>query len=372
MIRLVRAKFRSPAAAPRKAPLERPRSRRRSARDAVWSGAAAFAALTAGLAAAIDTTKPEWRDPEFALRLRQVRRWQTERPDRPVVAAFGSSRTQMGLSPADMGFPDEPGAPLVFNFGYRAGRPLGAWLHFTRMMDAGVRPAAVLIQLAPAELAVSRPAEEQYSSWAPRFSPGDVRRLTPLTRDPAVFPLMWAAARLNPWSTYRVAVLSDLLPEWQSPRQRLELEWERMDEYGFSPHPSSVIPADVRLATEKVMRAKHARSLNAFVPADMARSLHGDVVARCRAEGVAVAFFWAPTSPKYRSWYSPASLAAVEEYGRWLAAEHQVVVFPAAEHLEETDFADGFHLLRGGAGKYSRWLADKHLQPWLASIGLAK
>jgi hypothetical protein len=29
---------------------------------------------------------------------------------------------------------------------------------------------------------------------------------------------------------------------------------------------------------------------------------------------------------------------------------------------------DGIHLMRGGAEKYSRWLADNHLGPWLATV----
>jgi hypothetical protein len=87
---------------------------------------------------------------------------------------------------------------------------------------------------------------------------------------------------------------------------------------------------------------------------------------------VAVAFFWAPASPKYRSWHTPESLTAVEAYGRSLAAEHGAAVFPAPGHLEEGDFVDGFHMLRHGAAKYSRWLADAHLGPWLAAEGVGR
>jgi hypothetical protein len=75
----------------------RPRSRRKSARAAVWYGIAAFALLTAAMATAVDTILPEWRDPEFAVRLEQLRKWKVKAPQRPLVVAFGSSRTQMGV-----------------------------------------------------------------------------------------------------------------------------------------------------------------------------------------------------------------------------------------------------------------------------------
>ena len=74
-----------------------------------------------------------------------------------------------------MGLPDGPGSPLVFNYGYRGARPVAAWLHFRRVLDSGVKPAAVLIQLAPQEIMSSRTGE-QTAEWTPRFTPGDIRR----------------------------------------------------------------------------------------------------------------------------------------------------------------------------------------------------
>jgi hypothetical protein len=369
MIARVLAAFRLPRAAPGAA---RPaaRHRRKLARAAVWSGVAAFLGLTVAMAVALDAVRPEWRDPEFGRKLNQLRKWQADAPRRPLVVAFGSSRTQMGLSPAAMGFPDEPGSPLVYNFGYQSAQPVGVWLQFARVLDSGVKPAAVLVQLAPAELLVCEPAERECAAWAPRFSRGDIRRLAPLTKDPTPFRRAWVKTRLNPWATYREAVQSDLLPEWQTERQRAWFVWEKTDEYGFVPHSMLTVPAAVRTRFEQDTRARHAGALTAFAPGTTQGPAFRDLVARCRAEGIAVAFFWAPASPAYRSWFTPASRAAVEAYGRKLAAQLGVRIFPAPEHLEDMDFADGYHLLPHGAPKYSRWLADNHLRPWLAESGI--
>jgi hypothetical protein len=132
------------------------------------------------------------------------------------------------------------------------------------------------------------------------------------------------------------------------------------------------IPRERRRELEADVRWRHARALKSFAPGPTPEPVYRNLIERCRAEGIAVAFFWAPTSPAYQSWHTPASLAAIEEYKRWFAATFPVPVFPAAEHLEELDFADGYHLLAHGAAKYSRWLADHHLRPWLISQGLAK
>ena len=373
MISDVLAKFRLLASpTPSGSAMRRVRSRRKSARAAVWSGVAAFAALTAGMAVAIDTVRPEWRDPEFALRLRQVREWKAKAPHRPLVLAFGSSRTQMGLSPAAMGLPDEPGSPVVYNFGYRAAHPLGVWFHFTRVLDSGVKPDAVLIQLAAPELMVRGNAEKQLGMWGPRFSRGDIALLLPYTKNDAVFRRAWLKSHLNPWTTYREPVISDLAPDWHTTRQRKDFEWEQMDEYGFSRHPFSTIPLQRRRELEENVKRQHARALKSFAPGPTPEPVFRNLIERCRAEGIEVAFYWAPESPAYQGWHAPASLAVIEEYKRWFAARFPVPVFPAAEHLEELDFADGYHLLPHGAAKYCRWLADNHLRPWLVSQGLAK
>src|SRR5437764_767065 len=79
-----------------------PRSRRRRARSVLLAGVLLCVAAVLGMGVAVETVAPQWRDPEYGHRLAQVRHWKKTRPDRPLVVAVGSSRTQMGLSPADM------------------------------------------------------------------------------------------------------------------------------------------------------------------------------------------------------------------------------------------------------------------------------
>lgn len=343
-------------------------SHRRAARSAIVFGLLAFLAATVGMAAAVDTVKPEWRDPELALRLDQLRGWKAKAPQRPLVLAFGSSRTQMGLSPVAMNFPDEPGSPLVYNFGYRAGHPLGVWLNFHRARDAGVKPAAVLIQLAPTELVLQFPAERQLpATWFPRFTRADIDRLGPHTNNPAPFRTAWWKSRLAPWCTYREAVLSDLLPNWQTSLQRVSYSWEFTDESGFAPLPFAIIPDEVTTRIANELREKHKRAFTRFAASERTQALFREIVDTCRADGAPVAFFWAPESPSCEANYTPASRAAITAYSKQLGNEFGVPVFPAPTHLEEADFADGFHLMRTGAEKYSRWLAETHLKPWLRS-----
>ncbi|WP_157469990.1 hypothetical protein [Gemmata sp. SH-PL17] len=151
------------AAPPRaqSAPRSARTNRGRSARVALGIGFGLFALLTGALTIASETVKPELRDPEYVYRLKHVRTWQAERPERPLVLVLGSSRAQMGVSPAAMNFPDEPGAPVVYNFGYRAAPPLVSWLMLARALDDGVKPRAVLLFVGQAETVTGGPAEVQ-------------------------------------------------------------------------------------------------------------------------------------------------------------------------------------------------------------------
>jgi hypothetical protein len=119
----------------------------------------AFALANVALAAAVEKFRAEWRDPEYACRVNRLREWKATAPDRPLVLFFGSSRTQMGICPAAMGFPDESGSPLVYNFGYRGARPVGMWLQVTRLLDDGPRPEFVVVQLALNDIGIMGSAD---------------------------------------------------------------------------------------------------------------------------------------------------------------------------------------------------------------------
>src|SRR5687768_15698615 len=108
----VRTLFRSADVTPARAPRPAARgARARSARRALACGALVFAALTVALAVAAETKKPEWRDPEYGHRLKRMREIRRFGPDRPLVVVIGSSRAQMGVSPHEMGLPNERTAP---------------------------------------------------------------------------------------------------------------------------------------------------------------------------------------------------------------------------------------------------------------------
>lgn len=344
-------------------------SRNRSARAGVLAGVVFGLAAMLGMSTALETVKPEWRDPEYGHRLILLRRHQCESPDRPLVLAFGTSRTQNAIAPSAMGFPAEPGSPLVFNFGQSGSPPLKILLTLLRLLDDGIRPGAVIVEVLPVWLAADGPAERMLRDGEPRLSSGDLRRLAPYCTDRVALERKWLTARLAPWSAQRVVLMSHWLPRWLKWGERIDPQWEGMQADGFVPYPDQFAsPAFRELATAHAKREHAAVSAGHAFGESSLRALR-DLVKRCHDERIPVLFVEPPVSPMFRGWFRPGVWESGKERLRAFAGELGVELVSPFAGLEESDYIDGHHMLRSGAEKYSRWLADTHLRTWLADRG---
>jgi hypothetical protein len=339
-------------------------SRTRRAKVCLAVGAVVALVLFLGMAVAVETVKPEWRDPEYGHRLKQLRALKTANPGRPLVVALGSSRTQMGFRPDAMGFADEAGSPLVYNFGQSAAGPLRQLLTLLRLLDSGVKPDAVLVELFPLALAADGPAEVQLHGLAPKLGAADLRRLAPYCTDPGRLQSEWASSRAASWSSLRLNLLSHWKPNLLPWQKRVNFQWEQLDPRGWTPFPIEDVADDYRAAGIKRTHGEYVERLNHFHVGAMSQRSLRDLVERCRSEGIRVAFYLMPEGPAFRSWYTPETLstvgATVTAIGRDLAP-----VFDATDGFAESEFSDSHHLLRGGASRFSQRLADEHLRGWL-------
>ncbi|MDB5313866.1 MAG: hypothetical protein JWO38_8068 [Gemmataceae bacterium] len=332
----------------------------------MFTGLALVVAAQLGMGLAVETMKPEWRDPEYGHRLHQIRRLRDAHPDRPLVVAVGSSRTLMGLSPAAMGFPDEPGSPLVYNFGQTGAGPLQILLTTFRLLDAGVKPAFLLVELFPAALVGDGPAEDMMKLWGPRLGAGDVRRLAPYAAHPAAVQRTWAGNRLAPWYSLRLTLMNHWRPGWLPTANRIDFQWDRLDPRGWLAYPHDAVPAAER--EKNVARAgeSYVRQLAGYrIGATSDRALR-DILVRCKAGGIPVAFYLTPEGPAFGSWYPPGARETLAAYLGALRREYEVPVFDAAGGFGEAEFADSHHLLPGGAARFSRRLADEYVRGWVS------
>ncbi len=275
--------------------------RRRAARRALLWGLAALFVVHLALAAAVETVLPHVRDPEYGYRERNAVALQRAHPDRPLVLVLGTSRTQNGIDPAAMDFSDAPGAPLAFNAGLSGSWPVHLRLTYHRLRDAGVRPAAVLIEVFPPTLSLpAEGADFLFADRAPYLTAADLRRLGPYLTDPATLRRKWAANRVNSLHALRTVVVSNLAPKWQ-PWQQIDYHREALDRVGFTPYPYDTVSdeyrARKRAGTEKI----YAPVVRTLADTAFAARAFRDLVADCRGAGIPVAFFLTPESPAFRS-----------------------------------------------------------------------
>lgn len=311
----------------------------------------------------METVKPEWRDPEFGYRLRNLRALQASAPERPLVVALGSSRTQMDLSPASMPIPD--GGPIVFNLGRSGAGPIRLAMNLQRLRSAGVRPNAVLIEFMPSTFhteTVSDVAEKM----APMLSHADVELLVKYTDDSTKLRRAWAWTRMNSLYTSRLTLMSHLQSGWLPWPVRQDYLWTVVDRYGWMPYVKETVQDAEREKQLNVVEANYfpiLQDLHIHHPPEQALR---DIIACCQKDGVRVALYVMPESPRFRSWYSPEAERRSRALLDAIAKETGVPVFDASSGFAETDFVDGHHMLRGAAAVFSERLWRDHLQPWLA------
>jgi hypothetical protein len=332
------------------------------ARRTLFASAVGILVLHLGINLALETVRPEWRDPEFGWRIKALQ--QLARTE-PIVLALGSSRTQMGLAPKHLQL-SPPTA--VYNFGQSACGLPHLRLNLQRILDANIRPHAVLIEVMPAALYQPGRGEAVFSAWAPRFSYRDLARVAPYCDDPSPLRVEWLIHRVSPWHSLRLFLLSHWLPGFLPWQHRFDFQWRMMDAHGFVKYPHETIPDAERAKQLAFAESDYARRLREFSISPMPDRALRDMLTLCRDLRIPVALYLMPESPKFRSWYPAATQQACESYLAQLRAEYCVPIFDARDWLAEDDFADGHHQLRRGAEKFSQRFGREYLQPWLNEV----
>ena len=326
-------------AAPAPAP---PTTRRQRARTAILLSIATVIAAHVWLASRVESDRPEWREPEFFHRVNAARA--LKRTDaRPLVAILGGSRPQMGLDPAAL-------PANAVNFSQSGCLPVGIWLNFTRLLDAGLDPRFALIEVLPPVLADGAPAEERLHPE--RLSEAELENLAPFIQDADGAKSRWRAARMRCMFDLRSPLRANLgLAEDRGEPERL---WTHMTPRGWSPaphRPTSEAERERRLA---VAHRTYAWLLGDFDIHTMNDRAYRMILNACRERGIRSVLFTMPESPRFRSWYPPAARAKFQTWFATLAAEYGIPAIDASAWFdEEAAFLDGHHLTRAAAERFS-------------------
>jgi hypothetical protein len=274
-----------------------------------------------------------------------------ERPGRPLVVVFGSSRVALGLRPDVI---DSDSGPVVFNFGMIGAGPELELLALSRLLHDGVRPAAVVVEVWPTFIHRDWPVEPK------RLRADD----WPLVHDSdpewAYHQSLWRGDRWCEWSAHREYLISLAAPTWLPATARRDVGWDQLDGWGWRAgllEPDEGWPMRV----PHLAFAFHGPILRDFAVSPSARADLGTLLATCRGEGIPVALMRWPESTTFRGWYAERTRAEFGGMVRDLCGEFGCGWIDACDWVDDRWVPDEFHLSQQGAALFTRLFAERIL-----------
>ena len=307
------------------------------------------------LGTAVERCLPGVRDPEFQAKLERLRARRREAPDRPLVLVIGSSRSLHGLDAGSLG-KDRPA--VVFNFGIGGSGPAQNLLTLCRLLDAGIRPDLVYLELLPALLADSKVLLEEKLLDGARLRLGEVRRLRRYYRSPQRLLNGWWLGRLLPCYRHQAELRDVLIAATPSNGIR------ELDGHGWARRPGPISAQFRRDLTGLAHDQYRAACAAQTLAAGPVRAVE-DTLDLCRRRGIPVRLLLMPEGKGFRALYSPASQQALAG----LLNRLTVPVVDARDWVEETGFWDTHHLLAEGARCFTDRFGREALAPALDELG---
>lgn len=333
-------------------------------RVTVLCGLAFFVAVQLGVSWLQGHWQPEWRDPEYARRKAVLEHALAAHPGRPLVLFLGTSRTALGLRPdvIDVVRDTSGPKPLVFNFGVPGAGPVRNLVLMNRLLRAGIRPEAVVVEFWPPFL--STEIGDNEFAWIDPTTLGwdDVRLLWRFAAAPRGLAEQWLAARLGASWANRTLLLRKMDPGFLAPQLAVadRSMYPPLDPWGWITNLSHSHAA-TRATYEEKARARFAYLLAHYRLSPLADHALRELLGRCRRAGIRTALVWMPESPHFWDWYQADTRQTSEAYFRQLGRDFDATLIDARHWLPVELFTDGCHPVRTGAAAYSRQLAREAL-----------
>jgi Protein of unknown function (DUF1574) len=347
----------------------RTRARHVRARRVLLWALLSLAAGHAWFLLATEYWHPEWRDPEFGYRLQMLQTRRAKQPCRPLLVALGSSRTQLAFRPSVVNrvLAEDGEPPVTFNFSMVGAGPVLELLSLHRLLDAGLRPDYLVLEVLPPLLH----QEGSYceDTWINLLRLGwrDWRHVYTYFTAGRQFRRHTLRHQLIPWYTFRHEILTPLLPRFLPQGARKDVWRWYLDRTGWMTRRDAATAEERRHATEHARR-EYYRPLQEFhITASADRPLR-DTLALCRREGIQVVLVVAPEGSEFRGWYPAPAWPEIEAYLDGLRREYGVPLVNARCWIDDADLIDGHHVFERGADRFSERLAREALRPLLRPL----
>jgi hypothetical protein len=344
--------------------------RSRRARTALLWGLVGSAALQLGLAVAIEFWLPELRDPEFGQRAARLYPRAAAVSPRPVtLVMLGSSRTTVGFNATLLEESlrtslDRP--VVVFNFGITGAGPLMMLLDLHRLLDRGIRPDLLLIEVLPPLLAGQVPQAELGRLHPTRLWRREISLVQRYGASARDLRVAWWQAWPVPWYVRRFTIVNRLAPACLP--NRLRMDWVyHIDDCGWVVQAfGSPNDEQRRLAVARA-RQEYAFYLNSFRLGGPACQALRELLELCHDQRIRAALVLMPEGTDFRSWYSAPVWAQIESYLDGLSQEFATPIVNARDWVADEDFVDSHHLMMRGAAAFTDRLGREAVVPLVRS-----
>jgi hypothetical protein len=344
------------------------RNRPTRARAALLSFLGAAVALQLGTGAYLTWGRPNLSDYDYHLKItRLIRREKEYAPGDVRVVMLGSSRTLNGFRAGELEeqLRRETGRNVrPFNFGIPGSGTFTNLLYLRRLLADGHRPDLVLLEVLPGEL--NGEVGTMHPTWERRLRRDELSLALRYHARPG-FVGKWVAAHLSPFSEQRLLLLTHLVPQLLSYRDRAD-QLGGTDPFGWMALPFRGDAAR-RARALKLAHDEWAPGLARLKVGETHLRALRETLAECRANDIAVVMVLMPEGPVFRSWYSPGTRIAIDAALGDLSSETGVPVVDARDWVDDEGlFMDSHHLLPEGATRFTRRLADEVVLPALCRI----
>jgi hypothetical protein len=343
----------------------------RGKRAIVWA-AIVFAGVDLAASFALNTWRPELRDPAFGLRLRTLQKRRAENPDAPLVLVLGSSRALHALAPAYLAdsLSHQTPTPLVFNFSLSGSGSVRELMMFRRLRAAGINPDWLLIETWPVQWPEEGAFAERLLVVEDELRWTDMTVLSRYLPGKLEFFARALKGNLVPLVSYRSRLLHSsariLLPhQLDRGLAKEDDDWTCTDGTGWLPYRK--IPKDLAAQRREVEKGLlvAAPLLNPLrISPDYDRALR-ELLEESHRAGINTALILMPEHSACRSWYVPETNALVHRYLGQVSIEYHCPVIDARTWAPDGHFADFCHITPQGAGPFSECFGRNVLRPWL-------
>lgn len=338
-----------------------PSEYRSRARRSLVCAVLCFIASQSALALAINEWLPELRDPIYGLKVRQLRKLAGHVPHDRLIVMLGSSRTVHGFDAESFQSraAGDGQSLLVYNFGIPGGGPLTELLTLRRLLAAGLRPDAVLIELMPVLFVDEAMVTEASHFTAGRLSQDELTLVARFVDSAAGDKLRkeWPANWYAPAYVHRLPIKRLLLPDLL-PLAGHEHLFAPYDAYGGVVIADSFRTQQTFEHALDIAKRSYETRLSDFRPGKLARLAYDELLALCREHEIATTLVVMPEGEAFRSWYAGSAWPEAERFVNELAHHHHVTVLDAHEWCDDSGFLDSHHLLCRGAQRFTGRLAE--------------